>query len=70
MAPPKRLRASPVTFKGWKVTPPKVKNPIMVWMTDLPTPTREVVRAEQTEVQRNCEYVSKLADITRRMKVG
>ena len=47
----------PVTFKGWNFTPPNVNNPITVWSTDLATPTRDAVSAEQTDAHRNCENV-------------
>lgn len=35
--------------------PPKTKKPTIVWITDLATPTSEVVRAELTEVHRKSE---------------
>ena len=38
-------------------TPPNTKNPMIVWRTDFATPTRLVVNADDTEVQRNVEYI-------------
>ena len=61
---------APITLRGWKRTPPKVKKPMMVWSTDLATPTREAVRAEQRAAQRNCEYVSREPENTSRANVG
>lgn len=58
------LNYSPKIFKGWNRTPPKVKNPMMVCKTDLPTPTNEAVTAEQTEAQRNWEKVRMQPDST------
>lgn len=58
------INYSPKIFKGWNRTPPKVKNPMMVCKTDLPTPTNEAVTAEQTEAQRNWEKVRMQPDST------
>ena len=55
----------PVAFRGSNFTPPKVNNPITVMITDLVTPTKEVVRAEQIDVHKNCEYVRIPPDTTR-----
>ena len=60
----------PSTLRGWKRTPPKVNNPMMVCSTDLATPTREAVSAEQRAAQRNCEYVRRDPENTRRTNVG
>ena len=43
---------------------------MMVCSTDLATPTREAVSAEQRAAQRNCEYVRREPENTRRTKVG
>jgi hypothetical protein len=41
-----------------------------VCRTDLPTPTKDAVIAEQTEAQRNCENVKIQPDSTRVMNTG
>ena len=43
---------------------------MMVCSTDLATPTREAVSAEQRAAQRNCEYVRREPENTRRTNVG
>ena len=43
---------------------------MMVCKTDFPTPTRDAVRAEQTDAHKNCENVKIHPDITKVTNTG